>query len=201
MGTITTKYSIGDKVFHAWTTTERKQHPCPDCLGEKKWSAKAPSGREYKFDCPRCAAGYRSERDISLEYSAFAPRVQRLTIGQVRAQSGGDNPRNEYMCVETGVGSGTLYYEHDLYSTEAEAFAAAEAKATLNNAEVPWIVEQFNKALKVCDYQLSDASVEAEKDALRKRRMELDYVIDDIRECISMEEVQRRLAKYDEAMA
>jgi hypothetical protein len=201
MATITTKFSIGDAVYHAGTTTEQKRHPCPDCLGKRKWDAKAPSGREYQFDCPRCAAGYRSERDISLEYSAFVPRVQRLTIGQVQARDGGDNPRNEYMCHETGVGSGSVYYEHDLHATEAEAMAAAEAKASLSNVEVPWVVEQFSKSLKICDYQLTDASVQAEKASLQKRRIELNYIIEDIRECISIEEVQRRLAKYDEAMA
>jgi hypothetical protein len=105
------------------------------------------------------------------------------------------------MCCETGIGSGSIYYEHDLHASEAEAFAAAEAKASLSNAEVPWVVEQFGKSLKVSDYQLSDASVQAEKDALQKRRIELNYVIEDIRECISVEEVQARLAKYDEAMS
>jgi hypothetical protein len=201
MTTITTKFSIGDTVYHSTTATERKRHPCPDCMGKKTWAAKAPSGREYQFSCPRCSAGYCAERDISLEYSAFVPRVQRLTIGQVRAQTGGDNPRNEYMCHETGIGSGNVYYEHDLHGSEDEAMAAAQAKASLSNAEVPWVVEQFEKSLKVSDYQLIDASVQAEKNAIQKRRIALDYVIEDIRECTSVEEVQARLAKYDEAMA
>lgn len=197
MATITTKFSIGDTVYHASTKSENKQHPCPDCLGARKWQVKSPAGREYSISCPRCASTYMSDRDISLDYSVFAPSVRRLTIGQVRAQAGGDDTKNEYMCRETGVGSGTLYYERDLFATEAEALEAADIKAKLQNAETPWVVEQYNKSLRVCDYQLSDASIQAEKARLSNMRLTLNYLVEDIRNCISIEEVQREIEKFD----
>lgn len=196
MATITTKFSVGDTVYHAWTTTERKRHPCPDCLGERKWQTKSPAGREYQFDCPRCSTSYISERDLSLDYSVFAPCVHKLTIGQVRAQTGSEM-RSEYMCHETGVGSGTIYRETDLFATEEEALQAADIKAKMNNAEVPWVVEQYNRSLRVCDYQISDASLKIDHDRLAQRRIVLNYLVEDIRGCISIEEVQREIDKFD----
>lgn len=196
MAVINTKFSIGDTVYHAWTTTERKKHPCPDCLGSRKWLVKSPAGREYQFDCPRCSSSYQSDRDLSIEYTIFTAAVERRTVGQVRAQSGPDS-QNEYMCLETGVGSGTLYREETLFATEEEALAAAEIRAALSNAEVPWIAEQYNKTLRVCDYQLSDASVKAEIDRLSKVRITLNYLVDDIRNCTSIEEVQCEIDKFD----
>lgn len=197
MAIITTKFSIGDTVYHAWTTTERKRHPCPDCLDSRKWEAKSPAGREYQFDCPRCSGQFQSDRDISIDYSVFTPSVHCLTIGQVEAHAGGSEAKNRYMCHETGVGSGTVYYEQDLFSTEAEALEAATIKAALANAATPWVVEQYNKSLRVCDYQLSDASVKAERDRLAQVRITLNYLVEDIRGCISIEEVQREIDKFD----
>jgi hypothetical protein len=197
MATITTKFSIGDTVYHAWTTTERKQHPCPDCLGSRKWEAKSPAGRVYQFACPRCGSDYQSERDLCLHYSVFSPAVHCLTIGQVEAHAGGSEAKNKYMCHETGIGSGTVYYEQDLFATEAEAKEAATIKASLNNNTVPWVAEQYNRTLRVCDYQLSDATVKSERDRLAQVRVTLDYLVEDIRGCISIEEVQREIDKFD----
>ncbi len=196
MAIITTKYSIGDAVFHASTTTERKRHPCPDCLGSRQWEAKSPAGREYKFACPRCGGGYRSDHDSSIDYTAFIPSTRRLTIGQVRAQVGHE-PHNEYMCHETGIGGGSIYYEKDLFTTEAEALEAATIKATASNIQIPWAAEQYKKSLEVSDYQLSDASVKAERDRLAKIRITLNYLVEDLRGCISIEEVQREIEKFD----
>lgn len=196
MATINTKFSVGDSVYHASTTTERKKHPCPDCLGTRKWLAKSPAGREYQFDCPRCASSYQNDRDLSIEYTVFTAAVHRRTIGQVRAQSGPES-QNEYMCHETGVGSGSVYREETLFATEAEALAAAEISAALSNERIPWVAEQYNKTLRVCDYQLSDASMKAEANRLSKVRCTLNYLVEDIRGCVSIEEVQREIEKFD----
>lgn len=166
MATITTKYSVGDKVFHAWTSTESKRHPCPDCKGERKWTAKSPAGTEYTFDCPRCSASYNNDRDLTLDYSASVPCTKQLTIGSIQfntAQTSWDHG-SRYMCQETGVGSGTIYNEADLFLTEEEAFAAAQTKATLANTETKWIVQLYNKTLKISDYQLDSAAMRAAKE-------------------------------------
>lgn len=59
------------------------------------------------------------------------PCVQRLTVGQLRVvqthpkhRAWADSPCyvEEYMCFETGVGSGRVWtYGHDIFATEAEA--------------------------------------------------------------------------------
>lgn len=196
MATITTKFSIGDTVYYATTTTERKRHPCPDCLDTRKWFAKSPAGREYQFGCPRCGGGYQAHHELSLEYTIFTAAVERRTIGQVRAQSGPES-QNEYMCLETGVGSGQLYREETIFATEAEALASSEISAALSNQRIPWVAEQYNKTLAVRDYQLSDALVKSEADRLSKVRVTLNYLVEDIRGCISIEEVQREIEKFD----
>lgn len=161
MATITTKYSIGDTVFHAWLTTERKRHPCPDCMGARKWSAKSPAGSEYTFSCPRCSASYNSDQDLTLDYSAYVPATKQLTVGSVQFNSLPDSWDHgaRYMCRETGIGSGSVYNEADLFLTEEEARAAAQIKASLANTNTEWVVKLYNKSLRVCDYELESAAL------------------------------------------
>lgn len=167
MATIETKYGVGDVVFHAGTTTEAKQHPCPDCHNTRKWSALSPAGNEYTFACPRCTASYSHHNNLSLKYTASVPHVVRLTIGSVRYNShpGSYDHGAQYMCVETGVGGGSIYSEANLFTTHDEAMAAATAKAATANATVPYIVEAYNRSLEISDYQLENALLKKAKDA------------------------------------
>jgi len=166
MATFEIKYAVGDVVYFAGTTTESRRHPCPDCKGERKWKATSPAGTEYEFPCPRCAASYNSDRDITLDYTAHAPSVRRLTIGSVKYNSEpGYDHGASYMCVETGVGSGSVYYERDLYETEEAAMAAAQAKADLSNSTIKWVAELYNKSLTISDYQLDNATLKLSKEA------------------------------------
>ena len=199
MAVIETKFSIGDVVYFASTKTERKQHPCPDCLGTKKWKAISPAGGEYQFDCPRCSASYRADRELSLDYTIFAPIAIRLTIGSIRTDSA---DKTQYMCLETGVGSGSIYNESILFLTEDEALKAAQAIAyEANNGGVTWVAEQYNKTLEVNDYQLSDGREHLE--AVRARR--LSYRLGDLRDEIagrvSMEDVRRIIESFKDGGA
>lgn len=161
MATLTTKYSVGDTVFRAGTVSERKQHPCPDCLGSRKWTAASPAGTEYQFPCPRCSAQYNSDRDLQLDYSAFVPSVERLTIGsiQVNTAPGSYDTGNRYMCRETGIGSGSVYNEDDLFETEEAATLAAQLKANEQNTTVEWLVKLYDRSLRISDYQLESAAL------------------------------------------
>jgi hypothetical protein len=166
MATITTKYSVGDVVYYSGTTTTRKQHPCPDCLGERKWKATSPAGEEYEFGCPRCSTRYMNERDLSLDYTAHVPNVSRMHIGSVQFNSadGSWDHGARYMCDETGVGSGSVYPEDSLHETEEAALAAAEAKAAVANQTSEWVVKLYNKTLEISDYQLGSAMLKLAKD-------------------------------------
>lgn len=167
MAVIETKYSVGDKVFHASTTTTAKQHPCPDCLGEREWNVTSPAGGEYTIGCPRCSARFLSDADLSLTYTAHVPSVQPMTIGSVQYNSvpSGWDSGARYMCRETGVGSGSVYNEDRLFSTEEDATAAAQSMADEANAKQEWIVKLYNKTLEISDYQLEHAAIKLAKDA------------------------------------
>lgn len=192
MATLETRYNVGDVVWLAGTAVERKQHPCPDCLGTRHWLARSPAGAELEFACPRCSSGFQSNRELSLDYSQHAPRVERLTIGQVGFDHwGGDEPGPRYMAHETGVGGGTVYRERDLFPTEDEARATAEIRCKLQNADpAAWVAKQYHASLSVCDYQLESAAVTAAETARRRATSTLNYLISDIAEAESMDEVR-----------
>lgn len=117
MAVITTKFNVGDTVYYADCATDRKLIQCPDCLGSAKWKAMLPTGEEETIECPSCKNGYWSCGKIS-EY-AVRGEVRTLTIGQVGYEPEGP----KYMCRETGVGSGQVYREDQLFAIKADADA------------------------------------------------------------------------------
>lgn len=156
MATIETKYAIGDVVFYATTDAVTKQHPCPDCKDTRKWKALSPAGVEYDFACPRCSVSFLGNNDLTLRYSSFEGRVSKLTIGSVRTDSHSDR-KVQYMCLETGVGSGSVYDEADLFPYQDMAMEAAKAKAASMNVNVEWVAKHYDKTLKLSDYELTNA--------------------------------------------
>lgn len=201
MATITTKYSIGDVVYFAGTVTAAKQHPCPDCKGEKKWKAVSPAGNEYDFACPRCTARYLSNHNLSLNYTAHVPRIRRLTIGSVQFNSnpGSYDPGARYMCQETGIGSGSVYDEAKLFETEAGASVAAQAMANLANLTPGSFLDTFNTSLEISDYQLENAALKnAKAEASRASSMiwNLSDLFDKIENSGDREEILEAVADY-----
>lgn len=199
MATLTTKYSVGDVVFYASTYDVIKQHPCPDCKGSRQWKAVAPSGQEYTFGCPRCSTRFYSDTRLSLKYAAFDPIVTKMTIGQVRAVSPPtqfDQPA-EYMCVETGVGSGTVYREDRLFLHEDEAMACATALALQQNKSNPHCVETFKASLEVSDYELADAREHAEKKELEGFQWKVRDLICELEAADTMDDVRKALLVFE----
>lgn len=202
MSVLTTKYSIGDVVYFGTTLQERKQHPCPDCLGTKKWSATSPAGASYEFACPRCSAFYNGDRDLMLEYTAHAPYVTKLTIGSIQYDTNNDAWHHggaRYMAVETGVGSGSIYAEADLFATEDEARAAALVKAASLDKSVQWVAKLYDKALKISDYQLESAGLKAaaeEKSRARSMLFGLERLFGAIEEAADKDEIIDLIGEY-----
>ena len=203
MAIIETKYSVGDVVWYATTTIETKQHPCPDCLGSLEWKATSPAGAEFAVACPRCSQSHMSNRDLSLKYSQNEPRVERLTIGLVRPFSGFDNQQHQYMAHETGIGSGTLYYEDRLFPTEEEAQAHATVLAVVANKDAAgWVAKQYAGSLRFCDYELKDAAIKAAESAAWKANYRANDLISDLNEATTFAEVRAildGLARQDAA--
>lgn len=199
MATLETKYSVGDTVYHATTTQTRKQHPCPDCKGERKWKAISPAGAEYEFTCPRCSAGYRSERELSLEYTAHVPLANRLTIGSIKVDT---KPYNgsavQYMCVETGVGGGSIYDEARLFQTEGEALVAAQLIAAEQD-KGEWVASLYNRALEVSDYQLENGKIKLADEAKSRAGSmlwNLGYLFDQIEEADDKDAILEHVQFY-----
>lgn len=119
------KFKIGDTVFTAEINSARAQHPCPDCLGTRKWKIITPAGATMEAACQRC--GQYGNNDLpSLFYQTWESSFRRLTIGSIEiktAPSYGDYV--SYMCEETGVGSGTVHSERLLFETEQQAIDEA----------------------------------------------------------------------------
>jgi len=123
MAVLEVKFSMGDRVYHASTIYSDSALECPDCLGTLKWIIKLPSGKDLECNCKTCQSGYGCSTGFVTQKD-YKPLVRTLTIGQV----GFENGQGRYMCEETGIGSGTLYYDDTLFSTYEEAKTEAEKK-------------------------------------------------------------------------
>jgi len=198
MASIETKFAIGDVVYHASTHLTTKQHPCPDCKGERKWKAISPAGAEYEFACPRCAATFQSNSDLSLRYQAFAPAVSRLTIGSIRVDTA-DERGHSYMCVETGVGSGSIYYENDMFLTHEEAMTVATLKAAEQDKGIEWVAKLYDKTLSLSDYELNSAEREATKAAHTEKMIAIRNFFDDLEWSDDADAMRDAINKFREA--
>lgn len=197
MATITTKYSVGDTVWYATTLTTQKALPCPDCNDLREWTVRSPAGKQYTFACPRCSAGYFNNRDLGLTYAEHEPSVMKLTIGQVRYNDWQDGA--SYMCAETGVGSGQIYREANLFDTEEAAMMTAKQLAWNRNQEAGPAKYSKELALKLHDYQLSDALVKSAESRERETRYELEDFVTKIADAVEfdgIEGVKRALKAY-----
>lgn len=197
MANIETKFSIGDKVYRAYLGTETKRLPCPDCMEHKKWSVTSPGGHEYTFPCPRCSQNYGPKDGLRLTYEQFVAKSEPLTIGSVRLDTNDKENPVSYMCVETGVGSGSVYYEKLLFSTRDEAIAAAEAMATEANKNTTWVKESYDKAVSVCEYQLDDARLKIDRQQVAAQISTLRWFVEDVRTASNLDEIEKLVEKFD----
>jgi hypothetical protein len=123
---IETKFSVGDIVFHGRAGWVGERVECPACKGSGWWTVVAHSGErgQWQATCQVCR-DYREWGNVRgrgpVKRGERHPTVTRLTIGSVRVDRG-----VEYMCRETGVGSGSVYREEDLFDTKSDARAHAE---------------------------------------------------------------------------
>ncbi len=201
MAVIETKYSIGDVVWHASMTQETKSHPCPDCKGERKWKAISPAGSEYEFTCPRCSSSFLRDRELSLNYPAYVATTCRLTIGSIHVDTApfGDSSKTQYMCLETGVGGGSIYDESRLFASQEEALAAAEVMAIDANGTTAWIAKEYSRALKISDYELENAKIQMAKEAVSSANSKvwnLGYLFEEIEEATDKAEILERVESY-----
>lgn len=142
---IETKFSNGDRVYAITSERVKVWHPCGFCGATGRIAGADATDRS----CPECV-GRRGS--YTYEDKGWNVELMPLTIGQVRVEitetpGSGDpdeifdnfKPRTDYderyMCVETGVGSGTLHNGEKLFATREAAIAACdERKAATRDA-------------------------------------------------------------------
>jgi len=130
------KFRKGGKVWFAWTDTTTASHPCPDCQGTKTWECTSPAGHTMEMQCPRCDRDVYNDA-LNLRYTKHTFGVRELTIGSIQIDTNCAHREHpvSYMCIETGVGSGSVYSENRLYATKAEAEAEHEQLAANRQVE------------------------------------------------------------------
>jgi hypothetical protein len=120
------KFDIGDKVFRAQVEQREVAKQCPDCLGQGIWSGITPAGEEFEVPCSTCGFGFKDKSPGTIQERRLTVTALPLTIGSIRIDtaSRNENPVS-YMCKETGIGSGTIHHENNLFISEEEAFKRA----------------------------------------------------------------------------
>lgn len=123
------KFDLGQKVWHIRQDFKEEFIACPSCVGGQ---VPLPDGTKLK--CPRCKEhGLIALRNRHRWYVSGEMR-----IGQVRVCVGGkEDEREEYMCHETGVGSGSVW-KADYFFTSAEQ-AQVECDKRNNDLAIDWV--------------------------------------------------------------
>lgn len=120
------RFNKGDTVYSAETSYISKIVTCPDCLGEKTWIIIFPSGQIEKIECQTCRRGFEPATG-AININEWLPEVKKLTIANIKYYDS-DEDKFNYMCEETGIKTGRVYYDKDLFTDFQEAEKAAENK-------------------------------------------------------------------------
>jgi hypothetical protein len=126
MEEIKARFGKGDTVFAADTSYAENWIGCPDCLGTLKWTVVFADGEAVEVECQTCKRGWNPPSG-KVNITAWKPTVNKLTVGSVRYNDTDKQPFS-YMCVETGVGSGRVYHDEDLFTDVDAAQVKAQEK-------------------------------------------------------------------------
>lgn len=128
---ITTKFSNGDVVHSIGQAKTKVWIPCVACNGGMislldNTDASCPRcmgrGGEYKYGDEEWTYGEQlTVGRVGVEITNSPGREGEEIFDNYKAQT---ERKEEYMCVETGVGSGTLHRVESLFPTKAEALDA-----------------------------------------------------------------------------
>ena len=127
---IETKYSLGDKVWKINQAMPKVWEPCTFCDGhERPQSALADPTEIVGLDgkkrrCPECVGlgGHHQRHKLAWDVTG------KLTIGLVEYRFRKEETKESYMCIETGIGGGSIHYVDTLYPSEKEAQAECDER-------------------------------------------------------------------------
>jgi hypothetical protein len=127
------KFAIGDVVFVGTSEYMTSLVTCSSCLGTRVCKVTTASGDEWEAPCGGCVDGWSSTGKQKVH--SYQPIVRSLTIGGVRIDTEDKDPIC-YMALETGVGSGSLWYEKDMSADYETALSFAKARAARNTEDL-----------------------------------------------------------------
>jgi hypothetical protein len=147
MGTLTTKFSLGDQVWTIHSSHEEIKLPCRFCRGQGWLPVEGANEAQRSVKCPECGGSALIRLGSWPEWRA---EPDPLTIGQIQLRvydrAGVDNGQRAdnlnparvaalheddeegYMAWSTGVGSGTVHHAEDLFASKEEAVEEAERR-------------------------------------------------------------------------
>ena len=123
---IQSKFNLGDKIYRLGRLyiDHPTKHPneCNICSSTGRVTIDGES-----FCCPKCKGKVEVETDYSVtHYHRGEPSMDAYTIGQISARVQKNKIEIQYMCKETGIGSGRIYNEDECFATYEEAILATD---------------------------------------------------------------------------
>jgi len=121
---IETKYNLGQKVLQIQSYPKSEEIICKPCNGVGRITTLDDSMQR----CVKCkGCGY------NVEYKPTAyDIIQTITIGKIITNSWPDKTQeNRYMCLETGIDTGIMWRERDLWPDKEMAQAECDRRNKL----------------------------------------------------------------------
>lgn len=103
------KYNIGDKVVRIDEIRQSIFIPCKACEGTGTYFLNDSIERK----CPECF-GNKGKVEWAGTHNWIIMKKD-LTIGLIRIEANGNNIKCQYMCEETGIGTGSIWKEEELF--------------------------------------------------------------------------------------
>lgn len=130
---ITTKFDLGQRVYIIHKAGQLVKQKCPACSGN---GGIVLEYNGFSFICSNCQGSGITETWYSTNWQIAYEKVKIGRVGvelyrETFINRGSEKNRITYMVDETGVGSGSLWNEDDIFATKEEALEECEKRNTV----------------------------------------------------------------------
>ncbi len=132
---IKTKFDLGQRVYIIHKSGQLVNRVCKACSGNGDIIHNTQD-ESFKFMCPNCQGSGQLEEWLSdkLQIAYEKAKIGRVGVELYREtfiNRGSAKNRITYMVDETGIGSGNLWNEDDIFATKEEALEECEKRNTV----------------------------------------------------------------------